>query len=112
MVTAARRVGKAGRKSERPTIFVSLSSISDKNKVNGEWGCRRDGCCSTGVGGVDDQGELLRGNDASQARPYQSERGKAKSTSIDATGHAEYNEDAFRFAFRFSSLVFFPLFAR
>lgn len=37
----ARRVGKAGRKSEgRPPLL--LSSISDKNKVNGEW-CYREG---------------------------------------------------------------------
>jgi len=47
------------------------------------------------------QGELLRGggNDASQARTYQSERGKAKSTTIDAIGHAEYNKDASDFYF-------------
>lgn len=38
-----------------------------------------------------------KGNDASQAGSYQSERGKAKSTAIDATGHAEYNKDALRF---------------
>lgn len=44
---AARRVGKAGRKSEgRPPS--PLSSILDKNKVNGEWCCRRGGCCSAG----------------------------------------------------------------
>jgi len=47
---AARRVRKAGRKSEGLPASP-LSSISDKNKVNGEWGCRRDGCCSTGVNG-------------------------------------------------------------
>lgn len=39
----------------------------------------------------DGQGE---GNNAFQAGMYQSERGKAKSTTIDATGHVEYNEDA------------------
>lgn len=34
---------------------------------------------------------LLRAGD--DARPYQSEGRKAKSTAIDATGHAEYNEE-------------------
>jgi len=46
----------------------------------GQWGGKGNG-----------QGE---GNDAFQAGMYQSERGKAKSTTIDATGHVEYNEDA------------------
>ena len=31
------------------------------------------------------------GNDATQAGTYQNERGKAKSTAIDVTGHAKYN---------------------
>lgn len=96
----ARRVGKAGRKSEgRPPS--PLSSISDKNKVNARrmvlpegWLLQRRG--QRGGGGGDGQGE---GNDASQAGTYQSERGKAKRTTIDVTGHVEYNEDASRWSF-------------
>lgn len=71
---AARRVGKPGRKSEgRPPS--PLSSISDKNKVNGEWCCRRGGCCSaeeisggdgtrvvaTGTGGGENDASLRPG---------------------------------------------------
>lgn len=37
--------------------------------------------------------------DASPTGPYQSERGEAKSTTIDATGHTVYNEDGARFTF-------------
>lgn len=90
----ARRVGKAGRKSEgRPPSL--LSSISDKNKVNGEWGCRKGGCCSAGAR----RGELLRTGRREGLmllRPgrIKAKGEKAKSTTIDATGHAEYNEDA------------------
>jgi len=87
------RRSESGRRSEG-RLSLPLSSILDKNKVNGEWGCRRGGCCSTGVNGRDGQGELLRdaGNDAPQAGTYQNERGKAKSTAIDATGHAKYKK--------------------
>jgi len=109
-----RRRQKREREGERErgtiTAFISLSlslslsfsSISDKNKVNGEWGCRRDGWLQQGRRGGREQGELLRENDASRAGSYQSERGKAKSTTIDATGHAEHNEKP---ALRFSPLA-------
>lgn len=96
-----RRFVKARRERARepPVGHLRRSSISDKNKVNGEWGCRRGGC-SNGQAGVKVMGE----GDASPTGPYQSERGEAKSTTIDATGHTVYNER--RWALYFS---FFPL---
>lgn len=91
-----RRFVKARRERARepPVGHLRRSSISDKNKVNGEWGCRRGGC-SNGQAGVKVMGE----GDASPTGPYQSERGEAKSTTIDATGHTVYNEDGERFTF-------------
>lgn len=72
--------GESEKREERARDdHLRLSSISDKNKVNGEWGCQRGGCCSARAW----RGELLRtgghgGVDASQTGPYQSERGKGK----------------------------------
>jgi len=86
---AARRVGKAGRKSEGRPVSP-LSSISDKNKVNGEWGLPEGWLLQHRGQWGNSQEELLRGggNDAFQTRTYQSEWGKAKNTAIDTTGHA------------------------
>lgn len=93
--------GGLERQEERARVplvgHLRRSSISDKNKVNGEWGCWRGGC-NNGQAGVTAMGE----GDATPTGPYQSERGEAKSTTIDATGHTEYNEDAARY---FSSLL-------
>lgn len=49
----------------------------------------RRGGCSNDRAGVTAMGE----GDGSPTGPYQSERGEAKSTTIDPTGHTEYNED-------------------
>lgn len=108
---AKRESEKRGKKERGTQPPSPLSSILDKNKVNGEWGCRRGGCCSAGVVGGDGQGELLwtgetkgaRGNDASQAGSYQSERGKAKSAAIDAAGHTRKQR-------KYSTCFGFPLY--
>lgn len=111
----ARRVESEKREERARDDHLRLSGISDKNKVNGEWGCWRGGCCSAAGRRVRGSArgrpgeKLLRaGDDASQAGPYQSEGGKAKSTAIDATGHVEYNEEdaPLRFSFVARKLAF------
>lgn len=73
-----RRVGKAAGGKSAFVGHLRRSSISDKNKVNGEWGWRR------GWGG----GEWGREWMLLRTGPYQSERGEAKSTRRSMlTGH-------------------------
>jgi len=88
LLVDAEAAAKQEREREGRSPPSSLFSISDKNKVNGEWGCRKGSWLQQDRRGEREQGELLRENDASRVGPYQSERGKAKSTAIDATGHA------------------------
>lgn len=88
------------RAREPAVDHLRRSSILDKNKVNGEWGCRRGGWSNGRVGVL----ARVEG-DASPTGPYQSKRGEAKSTTIDATGHTEHNEDAVLY-FSFLSLPF------
>lgn len=94
----ASRVASEKREERARDDHLRFSSISDKNKVNGEWGCARGVAAAARGGrwlaGVGTRGlgeMLLRAGD--DAGPYQSEGRKAKSTAIDATGHAEYNEE-------------------